>query len=388
MSIEEFWIRHMTGDLFGQNFKPVPNDKNNWAPRLGLSWDPTGSGHTVVRAGWGYYYDQINTTTMRGVVAGYPGFITSQIANDSRSGARIPNDFFPNLPTQPLPEAAGSAFRVASDTAESPVHAAVHRRRDASARGVVRGIVRLRVYARRELPVDQQRERPARGRTFPLIASGLRLLLYDDSSPMRIHQAQFRIQKRFANRLGFLFGYTLGSAKAIADTGTPMNNYDPMADWGPTTNDVRHRVVANALYELPFGIQLGGILSANSAPPYNITTGVDANRDASNNDRPAGVGFNAGRGDKVLHDGSARLETLPDSHGEHRGLVGDVQRVQHGEPRQLQREPELVAWTNGDRAADRVRAAAYRARSVPGSAGREGVILIARSCARGKMPRA
>ena len=112
ISIEEFWIRHMTGDLFGQNFKPVPNDKNNWAPRLGLSWDPTGSGHTVVRAGWGYYYDQINTTTMRSVVAGYPGFITSQIANDARSGARIPNDFFPNLPTAPLPESLGTAFRV------------------------------------------------------------------------------------------------------------------------------------------------------------------------------------------------------------------------------------------------------------------------------------
>ena len=34
---------------------------------------------------------------------------------------------------------------------------------------------------------------------------------------MRIHQAQVRLQKRFANRLGFLFGYTLGSAKTVAN---------------------------------------------------------------------------------------------------------------------------------------------------------------------------
>ena len=46
---------------------------NNLAPRLGVTWDPGSDGRTVVRAGYGIYYDQINTTTMRGVVAGYPG---------------------------------------------------------------------------------------------------------------------------------------------------------------------------------------------------------------------------------------------------------------------------------------------------------------------------
>ncbi len=38
--IEQFWVRQITGDLRGQNFKPVPNDMNNIAPRLGLTWDP------------------------------------------------------------------------------------------------------------------------------------------------------------------------------------------------------------------------------------------------------------------------------------------------------------------------------------------------------------
>jgi hypothetical protein len=136
--------------------------------------------------------------------------------------------------------------------------------------------------------------------TFPLIASGLRLLLYEDNAPIRIHQAQIRLQKRFTNRLGFLVGYTLGSAKTIADNGTPSNKYDVLADWGPAANDVRHRFVSNVIYQLPFDIQLGGIVTTNSAPPYNITTGSDANRDGDNNDRPAGVGYNAGRGDRFV----------------------------------------------------------------------------------------
>jgi outer membrane receptor protein involved in Fe transport len=34
-------------------------DKNNFAPRLALTWDPTGDGKTSVRAGWGIFYDSI-----------------------------------------------------------------------------------------------------------------------------------------------------------------------------------------------------------------------------------------------------------------------------------------------------------------------------------------
>lgn len=300
VSIEEFWVRQITGDLRGQNFKPVPNDRNNIAPRLGVTWDPTGSSRTVFRGGYGIYYDQINTPTLRGVVAGYPGFITSQIANDSRSGARIPNDFFPNVPTQAFPASVGSSFRIASDSAESPY---THQMTAGTTRqlGTDYAASFDYVYMRGEnFPLTRNVNARQADGTFPIVASGLRLLLYDDAAPIRIHQAQWRLQKRFANRLGFLLGYTLGSTKTIADSGTPSDKYDLMADWGPAANDVRHRFVSNVIYELPWGFQAGTIVTANSAPPYNITLGTDANRDGDNNDRPAGTGYNAGRGDRYF----------------------------------------------------------------------------------------
>ncbi|MEP6782973.1 MAG: carboxypeptidase regulatory-like domain-containing protein [Acidobacteriota bacterium] len=298
--IEQFWISQITGDLKGQNFKPVPNDHNNVAPRLGVTWDPSGSAKTVVRAGYGIYYDQINTTTLRSVVAGYPGFITSQIANDSRSGARILNDFFPNVATITFPESVGSAFRIASPTAESPY---THQWTGGTTHqlGTDYAVSFDYVYMRGEhFPLTRNVNARQADGTFPLLATGLRLLLYDDAAPIRIHQAQFRLQKRFNNRLGFLLGYTLGSAKSIADNGTPSDKYNLLADWGPTANDVRHRIVSNAIYELPFGIQAGGIVTFNTAPPYNVITGTDVNRDGDNNDRPAGIGYNSARGDKYF----------------------------------------------------------------------------------------
>lgn len=36
-----------------------PSDKNNFSPRIGISWDPFKSGKTIVRAGYGFYYDQV-----------------------------------------------------------------------------------------------------------------------------------------------------------------------------------------------------------------------------------------------------------------------------------------------------------------------------------------
>ena len=148
----------------------------------------------------------------------------------------------------------------------------------------------------------------------------MRLLLYDDEAPIRIHQAQFRLQKRFANRLGFLLGYTLGSAKSIADGGTPSDHYDPMVDWGPTANDVRHRFVSNVIYELPWGIP--GRAPSSRPTRRRRTTSRSAptpTATATTSTGPAGVEIQRRPRRPVLPDRPAAVEE-----GHHRPRLGEL----------------------------------------------------------------
>ncbi len=46
---------------FNTGGRPNFTTWNNWAPRLGLSWDPTGHGTTVVKASWGMLFDMPHT---------------------------------------------------------------------------------------------------------------------------------------------------------------------------------------------------------------------------------------------------------------------------------------------------------------------------------------
>jgi hypothetical protein len=132
-----------------------------------------------------------------------------------------------------------------------------------------------------------------------------------------------------------------------------VNAHDRNAatDWGPATNDVRHRVVVNGTYALPLGIQLGGVLTASSAPPYTIITGFDGNGDRNVNDRPIVNGVmvqpNSARGDgyvdmdlrvgKSLAVGAGRLELFWEMFNvfntvNYGGYNGNMRSVSFGQP--------------------------------------------------------
>jgi hypothetical protein len=103
--------------------KTVDADLNNFAPRLGLAWDTRGDGRTVIRGGYGMYFNHVSGTSVHaseapwtGTVQLFSGHIEDPFGSLNRavppSGVPISGDFgcvktgqFPGLqcPLYPLP---------------------------------------------------------------------------------------------------------------------------------------------------------------------------------------------------------------------------------------------------------------------------------------------
>jgi len=55
--------------------KTVEADLNNFAPRLGLAWDVNGDGRTVVRGGYGMYFNHVAGTSVHASEAPWTGTV-------------------------------------------------------------------------------------------------------------------------------------------------------------------------------------------------------------------------------------------------------------------------------------------------------------------------
>jgi hypothetical protein len=133
------------------------------------------------------------------------------------------------------------------------------------------------------------------------------------------HGLMLSLNRRMANEIEWSCAYTWSHAGDSASEfdEQPQNPYALADEWGDSRYDQRHRVVANALFELPIGdeedlqpgqeqsawiralshIEIAPILTFGTGTPVNVLTGGDDNRSGAFpfTSRPLGVSRNAAR---------------------------------------------------------------------------------------------
>jgi hypothetical protein len=270
----------------------VHTDLNNVSPRAGIAYAP-GGGKTVYRASGGVYFDRIPLRATSNAIQRDGTVYKTAVLSPGQPGAPVWPAILPAFPPNVV---------VSINTINPDVQAQRSEQASVQVERAVGGMFSAQVgysYLRgHEILMSHNVNAPSLTTPRPNPALGNNAQ-YDSIGDAWFNALTASLETRRASWGRVRISYTL--AKATDDAGnaffqTPQTQNDILADKGPSDNDQRHHVVISGDVERGLaGFQLGWVYNYGSPAPFNIVTGADNNGDTTINDRPAGVGRNAGR---------------------------------------------------------------------------------------------
>ena len=290
--------------------QPKKTDVNNIGPRVGVTFDVTGSGTTIIRGGSGVFYDQFilnmsfNEKLFNGetfVIADIRPAAGQPISFTDPLGGRTFEDF--------LRTAGASAVQILDPNLSVPYtyqSSIGIQRRIGSAVGVA--VDYVRVDGRNEI---LRRDANLDPNCFNLNAGCRRpdarfsTITRSESVGTSVYNGLHTSLTYRRDRVVTQVAYTLSKAMNYGDDpafGSGRSDQFTLApDWGPSSNDRRHTLVVNGSVNLPYDFQLSGIVNGGSGYVILGTrVSEDLNGDGLFNDRPAGVGRNSFRSDPTV----------------------------------------------------------------------------------------
>src|SRR5262245_31033306 len=263
-------------------------DKNNWGPRFGFAWRPLGRQNTVLRGGYGVYFEQEHPSgPILHAINPPPGGIGA--AGAEFSGFGFTRDYIaPALSVNPQPTLFWNNFSTGSASVPSrvAVNAADLQMRDTYVQqwnfsvqhqlgpnsfevGYVANKA-SKIFTSED--VNKPGDFASRNilGTAALIRPGFSSISWRMSDGSgQYHSLQTKFERRAGSAL-FLASYTWGhaisdseqgqSAVGVGNPGAFHFLFDRKLDKSSTTFDIRHYFVASGVYEIPYRKNQEGVL--------------------------------------------------------------------------------------------------------------------------------
>jgi hypothetical protein len=320
-----------TGTIVSPGTNGLPSsgyeaDKNNFAPRVGFAWTLGEDEQTVLRAGYGVYYDQSPLAPGEALYFNAPLF-------DNNIYFSLPGlpltlaDPFPAFFPFPLPD---SAFAIQRDLRTGYLqHWNANVQRMLGTNRILEvayvGSKGTKLLSARDinqpLPSVLPPGLPFVPRPNPRFDD---IDMLESRANSSYHSLQTRFQQRLTRGLAALVSYTWSKSlddassffSSAGDANFPQNSYDLRSERGRSNFDVRHRLSVSYTFDLPIGSgrhylrdngllttfltgwQTFGILTLQSGRPFTVALLSDIDNSGTGrsllgfgaNDRPNLVG--------------------------------------------------------------------------------------------------
>jgi carboxypeptidase family protein/TonB-dependent receptor-like protein len=292
-------------------------DWNNFAPRLGITWDPSSQGKLVLRGGGGISYNRINNTVFSDERLNPPQF--AHAFGSVQDGTPIVYSLGPTFTPNP---ALGRGVDERGGIRGARVGLVV-----VDPELVIPEYYNWFAGVQYQLPLNYVVEATYNGSKGRHLMNGdgpggedynrfsgdlldnVRNRLNPSFAGVGLNESRIssnyqgvslQVQRRYSHGLAFQSVYTYGVAKD--DAGSAMIVERPGLDYSYANFDIRHRVALNFVWEIPYkpsnaalngvlgGWQVNGLAILQSGAPFTVTCGLayprcDFNADGVNNDR-------------------------------------------------------------------------------------------------------